>query len=52
MNSRLMETILDTMWRGSGYGASMAMAMIYFGAVTAVLAVAFALVSRRVFYRT
>ena len=33
MNSRLMETILDTMWRGSGCGASMAMAMIYFGAV-------------------
>jgi ABC-type sugar transport system permease subunit len=52
MNSRLMETILDTMWRGSGYGASMAMSMIYFGAVAAVLGVAFALVSRRVFYRS
>lgn len=52
MNSRLMETILETMWRGSGYGASMAMAMIYFGAVAAVLVVAFAIVSRRVFYHT
>lgn len=52
MDNPVIEIIQETMWRGSGYGASMAMAMIYFGAVAVVLIIAFALVSRRVFYRT
>lgn len=52
MNNEVLKIVEETMWRGSGYGASMAMAMIYFGAVAVVLIVAFALVSRRVFYRS
>ena len=51
MNNTVLRLIEEVLWRGYGYGASMAMAMLYFGAVSLVLIVAFALVSRRVFYR-
>lgn len=50
MNNELVILIRETMLRGAGYGASMAMAMIYFAAVAVILIVVFRLISRRIFY--
>lgn len=50
MDNQLVVLIRDTMLRGAGYGVSMAMAMIYFAAVAIILAIVYALLSRRVFY--
>lgn len=50
MNNELVILIRDTMLRGAGYGAAMAMAMIYFAAIALILFVVFRLISRRVFY--
>lgn len=50
MDNELVILIRETMLRGAGYGVSMAMAMIYFAAVSLILAVVYALISRRIFY--
>ncbi|NMB20463.1 MAG: sugar ABC transporter permease [Firmicutes bacterium] len=50
MNNELVLLIRETMLRGAGYGVSMAMAMIYFVAIAIVLAIVFAVLSKRVYY--
>ena len=50
MNNELVILIRETMLRGAGYGVSMAMAMLYFAAITLILIIVFAALSRRVFY--
>src|SRR5690606_11731898 len=50
MNNQLVVLIRDTMLRGAGYGASMAMAMIYFVAIAIILLIVYRLISRRIFY--
>lgn len=50
MNNELVLLIRTTMLEGAGYGVGMAMAMIYFTAIAIVLALVFAILSKRVFY--
>ncbi|HLS90231.1 MAG TPA: sugar ABC transporter permease [Limnochordia bacterium] len=50
MNNELVIMIRDTMLRGAGYGAAMAMAMIYFVTIAIILLVVYRLISRRIFY--
>lgn len=50
MNNQLVILIRTTMLTGAGYGVAMAMAMIYFGAIALILALVYALLSRRIFY--
>lgn len=52
MNNDLVIMIRETMLTGAGYGASMAMAMIYFAAIAVILIIVYALLSRRIFYYT
>ena len=51
MDNELVLLIRDTMLKGAGYGASMAMAMIYFSVIAVVLVVVYAILSKRVFYQ-
>ena len=51
MDNEMVLLIRDTMLKGAGYGASMAMAMIYFGAIAVVLIIVYAILSKRVFYQ-
>lgn len=50
MNNQLVIMIRDTMLRGAGYGAAMAMAMIYFVTIAIILLVVYRLISRKIFY--
>ncbi len=50
MNNELILLIRETMLRGAGYGVSMAMAMLYFAVIGIILFLAFAILSRRIFY--
>lgn len=50
MRNPLIQLLRETVWRGAGYGVSVAMAWVYFTVVTLILVIASAVVSRRVFY--
>ena len=50
MNNELVLLIRETMLEGAGYGVGMAMSMIYFTLIAIVLAVVFAILSKRIFY--
>lgn len=50
MDNELVVLIRETMLRGAGYGVAMAMAMLYFAAISLILIAVYALLSRRIFY--
>lgn len=52
MNNEVVIMIRETSLTGAGYGAGMAMAMLYFAAVGILLAVVYAIIARRIFYYT
>jgi len=50
MRNPLIQLLRETVWRGAGYGVSVAMSWVYFMVVAFILVIASAVVSRRVFY--
>ena len=51
MNNELVDLIRETMLRGAGYGVSMAMAMLYFLAISIILSIVYVVLARRTFYQ-
>lgn len=50
MNNELVLLIRETMQRGAGYGASMAMAMLYFSVIAVILIIVYGISSKWAFY--